>query len=199
MQGSTVGRRGCGPDPGSRRLCPGRKRVVNSVRIRARSRLRSESGKGGHTGLRIRANQKALRPLCGLWGSIPHPGNSEVPLRSLSRTDIRAIGGDHPYCPSRTFPRSPASILVAIGASQAKRSIDGQHARHPRYRRRSLTNGGIAVSGSKRSVASVFPPGDFIREELEARGWTQRDLAEILGRPIQAVNAIVNGKKEITP
>ena len=59
--------------------------------------------------------------------------------------------------------------------------------------------GDPAVSGSKRSVARVFPPGDFIREELEARGWTQRDLAEILGRPVQAVNAIVNGKKEITP
>ena len=45
----------------------------------------------------------------------------------------------------------------------------------------------------------MFPPGDFNREELVARGWTQRDLAEILGRPTQAVNAIVNGKKEITP
>ena len=55
------------------------------------------------------------------------------------------------------------------------------------------------MSRPKRSVARVFPPGDFIREELEARGWTQRDLAEILGRPIQAVNSIVNGKKEITP
>ncbi len=47
--------------------------------------------------------------------------------------------------------------------------------------------------------AEVFPPGEFIREELEARGWTQRDLAEILGRPIQAVNEILSGKKVITP
>jgi HTH-type transcriptional regulator/antitoxin HigA len=45
----------------------------------------------------------------------------------------------------------------------------------------------------------VFPPGDFIREELHARGWTQRDLDEILGRPTQAINAIVNAKKEVTP
>jgi HTH-type transcriptional regulator/antitoxin HigA len=51
----------------------------------------------------------------------------------------------------------------------------------------------------KRAVARVFPPGDFIREELEARGWTQRDLAEILGRPTQAINAIINAKKEVTP
>lgn len=51
----------------------------------------------------------------------------------------------------------------------------------------------------KRPVAQVFPPGDFIREELETRGWTQGELARIIGRPVQAVNAIVNGKKQITP
>ncbi len=50
-----------------------------------------------------------------------------------------------------------------------------------------------------RSIARVFPPGDFIREEIEARGWTQADFAEILGRPLQAVNAIINGKKAVTP
>ena len=49
------------------------------------------------------------------------------------------------------------------------------------------------------AVAEVFPPGESIREELEARGWTQKDLAEILGRPLQAINGIVNAKKEITP
>jgi HTH-type transcriptional regulator/antitoxin HigA len=51
----------------------------------------------------------------------------------------------------------------------------------------------------RRPVAQVFPPGDFIREEIEERGWTQGDFARILGRPLQAVNAIINGKKEITP
>jgi HTH-type transcriptional regulator / antitoxin HigA len=55
------------------------------------------------------------------------------------------------------------------------------------------------MTKKRRPVAEVFPPGDFIREELEARGWTQSDLAAILGRPFQAVNAIVNGKKTITP
>ena len=48
-------------------------------------------------------------------------------------------------------------------------------------------------------LAQVFPPGDFIREELEARGWSQGDLAEIIGRPLQTVNAIINGKKAVTP
>ena len=47
--------------------------------------------------------------------------------------------------------------------------------------------------------AKVFPPGEFIREELEARGWTQSDLAEILGRPLAAVNQIIQGKRAITP
>jgi HTH-type transcriptional regulator/antitoxin HigA len=55
------------------------------------------------------------------------------------------------------------------------------------------------VTPNRRRVAEVFPPGDFIREEIEARGWTQSDLAEILGRPVQVVNAIINGKKPITP
>jgi HTH-type transcriptional regulator/antitoxin HigA len=47
--------------------------------------------------------------------------------------------------------------------------------------------------------AEVIPPGEFIRDELEERGWTQADLAEILGRPVQVVNEILAGKKGITP
>lgn len=55
------------------------------------------------------------------------------------------------------------------------------------------------MSQLRRPIAEVFPPGAFVQEELEARGWSQRDLAEVLGRPLQAVNAIINGKKQITP
>jgi HTH-type transcriptional regulator/antitoxin HigA len=55
------------------------------------------------------------------------------------------------------------------------------------------------MSSQNPPVAQAFPPGDFIREELEARGWTQSDLAKIIGRPLQVVNPIINGKKEITP
>ncbi|MGO8751832.1 MAG: HigA family addiction module antitoxin [Thermoguttaceae bacterium] len=52
---------------------------------------------------------------------------------------------------------------------------------------------------TRRMPAEVFPPGEFIREELEARGWTQADLAAILNKPLPAVNEIIAGKKAITP
>ena len=51
----------------------------------------------------------------------------------------------------------------------------------------------------ERIPAEVFPPGDLIREELDARGWTQTDLAEILGRPMRVVSEVLAGKKAITP
>lgn len=50
-----------------------------------------------------------------------------------------------------------------------------------------------------REPAEVFAPGEFIREELEARGWTQGDLAQILDRPLRLVNELIAGKKQITP
>jgi len=49
-----------------------------------------------------------------------------------------------------------------------------------------------------RLAAEVFPPGSFIKEELEARGWTQEDLAEVLGRDTRLVSEIINGKRSIT-
>ncbi|MCW5982725.1 MAG: HigA family addiction module antidote protein [Bryobacteraceae bacterium] len=50
-----------------------------------------------------------------------------------------------------------------------------------------------------RTYAEVFPPGETVREELEERGWTQVDLAEILGRPPRLVNELIAGKRSITP
>ncbi len=46
--------------------------------------------------------------------------------------------------------------------------------------------------------AEVFHPGEYLRDELEARGITQGNFARIIGRPLQVVNEIVNGKKRIT-
>lgn len=47
--------------------------------------------------------------------------------------------------------------------------------------------------------ADVSPPGEILLDELEARGWTQKDLADIMQRPVQTINEIVKGTKQITP
>lgn len=44
----------------------------------------------------------------------------------------------------------------------------------------------------------AFPPGEFIRDELDARGWEQRDLAEIMGRPERLVSELIAGKRSLT-
>jgi HTH-type transcriptional regulator/antitoxin HigA len=44
----------------------------------------------------------------------------------------------------------------------------------------------------------VPAPGQFIQEELDARGWTQRDLAFILGVEETALNKIIKGKTGIS-
>lgn len=49
-----------------------------------------------------------------------------------------------------------------------------------------------------RKPAEAFPAGEYLADELEAREWTQADFAEIIGRPVQFVSEIINGKKEIT-
>jgi len=47
--------------------------------------------------------------------------------------------------------------------------------------------------------AEVFHPGEFLRDELEARGWTQTEFAEIIGRSPRVVNEIIAGKRGISP
>jgi len=41
-------------------------------------------------------------------------------------------------------------------------------------------------------------PGDILRQELDARGLSQRAFAEKIGRPEQLVSEIIRGKKRIT-
>lgn len=50
-----------------------------------------------------------------------------------------------------------------------------------------------------RVPAEVFPPGEFLREELEAREWSQQELADILDRPPRLISEIIAGKRTITP
>ncbi|QNQ10413.1 HigA family addiction module antitoxin [Sphingomonas alpina] len=46
---------------------------------------------------------------------------------------------------------------------------------------------------------AIEPPGVFIKMELESRGWSQRDLAFILGQTEQQLNPLLSGKRGITP
>lgn len=50
-----------------------------------------------------------------------------------------------------------------------------------------------------RIPAEVFPPGEFLREELEAREWSQQELADILDRPPRLISELIAGKRAITP
>lgn len=45
----------------------------------------------------------------------------------------------------------------------------------------------------------AIPPGETLNETLEDLGITQAELARRTGRPVQAINEIVRGSKEITP
>ncbi len=44
----------------------------------------------------------------------------------------------------------------------------------------------------------AIPPGEYLLEEIEARGISQKELARQMGRPLNAINEIINGKKVIT-
>jgi HTH-type transcriptional regulator / antitoxin HigA len=52
---------------------------------------------------------------------------------------------------------------------------------------------------TSRSAAEAFVPGEYLRDELEARSWTQTEFAQIIGRPPRVVNEIIAGKRSISP
>lgn len=52
---------------------------------------------------------------------------------------------------------------------------------------------------NNRPPAEVFPPGEFIKDELNERGWSQADLADILGRDPALVSRLITGHTSITP
>lgn len=49
------------------------------------------------------------------------------------------------------------------------------------------------------TTKSVPLPGEYIREEIDARGWSQRDVAYILGWSEQVLTNTLNGKRKINP
>ena len=44
----------------------------------------------------------------------------------------------------------------------------------------------------------AIPPGEYLAEEIAARNMTQKELARRMGRPANAINEIINGKKAVT-
>ncbi len=54
------------------------------------------------------------------------------------------------------------------------------------------------VTRTKAYPNIAIPPGEFLLEEIQARGLTQKELARRMGRPINAINEIINGRKAIT-
>jgi HTH-type transcriptional regulator / antitoxin HigA len=51
---------------------------------------------------------------------------------------------------------------------------------------------------NERIPAEIFPPGEFLADEIDARGWTQVEFANIIRRPTKVVNEIIAGKKAVT-
>lgn len=58
---------------------------------------------------------------------------------------------------------------------------------------------GAKEMDNEHNPAEVFPPGEFLADELEARGWTQSEFADIIRRPQRTVNEIIGGRRQITP
>ena len=54
------------------------------------------------------------------------------------------------------------------------------------------------VTKTKAYPNIAIPPGEFLLEEIETRCLTQKELASRMGRPLNAINEIINGKKGIT-
>src|ERR1700731_1528422 len=52
---------------------------------------------------------------------------------------------------------------------------------------------------TRASISLNSYPGVVIKHKLDDRGWTQRDLAYILGCHEQVINLLVSGKRSITP
>ena len=52
---------------------------------------------------------------------------------------------------------------------------------------------------TERRPAEVFHPGEYLLDMLNERGWSQTEFSEIIGRPLQLVNEIINNRRGITP
>jgi addiction module HigA family antidote len=61
-----------------------------------------------------------------------------------------------------------------------------------------IASGIIMVTKTDAYPDVAIPPGEYLAEELKARGMFQKELARRMGRPLNAINEIIHGKKAIT-
>lgn len=47
-------------------------------------------------------------------------------------------------------------------------------------------------------LAEYFSAGEILADELEARGWSQFEFAEMIGFPTQFVSDLIDGKQDLT-
>ena len=50
-----------------------------------------------------------------------------------------------------------------------------------------------------RLIPEAFHPGEYIREEAEARGWSPSDLADILGYERNVISDLLTGRRSVSP
>ena len=58
----------------------------------------------------------------------------------------------------------------------------------------------MEINKKKENLTPVFPthPGEILKDEIEYRGISQRDLAEKMGIAYSALNEILNAKRPVT-
>jgi HTH-type transcriptional regulator / antitoxin HigA len=49
------------------------------------------------------------------------------------------------------------------------------------------------------AVKKVFPVSKYIKDELHARGWTQSDLAYVMGRKPTEISSLMVGRRQLSP
>lgn len=60
-------------------------------------------------------------------------------------------------------------------------------------------NGGLTTVEEPQTITRVFPVTKHIKDALEARGWTQKDLAYVMGRSASQISNLMVGRSELAP
>ena len=55
------------------------------------------------------------------------------------------------------------------------------------------------MEAEQRTPVEVFPPGEYVKDELEARGWSAQKFATIVGCDPALVDRIISGTEPVTP